>query len=883
MLRAEAPPLADHTEADEMPPRQANTEPIPGYRLLEPLGRGGFGEVWKCEAPGGLAKAMKFVRGQAHALDHDAPAEEELRAIERVKAIRHPFILSMERVERIGFELVIVLELADHSLADLFQTERQSGKPGIPRDPLLGYLREAAEALDVMNARYGLQHLDIKPQNLFLVSNHIKVGDFGLVNSLPGGAACAEGGLADPSPRLGAITPLYASPEVFQGTLSRHSDQYSLAVVYKELLTGTVPFSGKNARQLLIQHTQVEPDLSALPEGDRPVVARALAKDPQQRFPSCSDFIHALIAGQTEVVSATVPAEPPAGAAPAHADTKRNRPARTVTTRRLAARPPVLGPNGTGWTIGDLINRTPHTEAWHATAPDGTPRMLKVLFGFRAPAQEAGARLMALRHRILPVVEVLQSVPGRLVLAVPPAEGSLRDCLLASQAQGFPGIPRAALLADLRTATEALQALHRQYGLLHLALNPRNLLLYGDRLLLADFGLAELLWSSARSTVAQLNARYAAPELSSPGPLSPAADQYSLALIYHELLTGRLPAPSSRDRVAGSALGFPALEGLPEGDRALVARALDPQPQKRWDSALDFLGALEAAAEPGSQAPHRAGRVATLSEFLRRRTGADPGAGVLQTRFGTSLAADIIRERLEGFRAQWKGRVTSAEENQLVFRMQTPTSFWQRWIGRQPALEISVSLAAPQQPTLIIGQPCTEVHVDIRPGDCGCDQSAELLKVIGPLLVESVRTHLQVNPRGRLEERLTWQHSLQVVPLLPDGTHGTPIECQGKDISLNGIGFYLPGELPGTELLLHLPQTPQTPALSVPASVVRSQPCGDGWLEVGAILLHAQKDAAAHIPRGCPASNPPATKEGIPARRASEGHTSPPLVRPARP
>jgi len=110
--------------------------------------------------------------------------------------------------------------------------------------------------------------LDIKPQNLFLVSNHVKVGDFGLVNSLPG----TNG--RGPALQLGAITPVYASPEVFQGSLSRHSDQYSLALVYQELLTGELPYAGKNARQLLMQHLQGEPNLAPLPEADRPAVAR---------------------------------------------------------------------------------------------------------------------------------------------------------------------------------------------------------------------------------------------------------------------------------------------------------------------------------------------------------------------------------------------------------------------------------------------------------------------------------------------------------------------------------------------------------------------------------------------------------------------------------
>ena len=65
--------------------REPDQEPVPGYRLIEPIGTGGFGEVWKCTAPGGLEKAIKFVYGNLQALDgDDARAVQEMKALERV-------------------------------------------------------------------------------------------------------------------------------------------------------------------------------------------------------------------------------------------------------------------------------------------------------------------------------------------------------------------------------------------------------------------------------------------------------------------------------------------------------------------------------------------------------------------------------------------------------------------------------------------------------------------------------------------------------------------------------------------------------------------------------------------------------------------------------
>jgi serine/threonine protein kinase len=260
-------------------------EPIPGYRLIERLGGGGFGEVWKAEAPGGLFKAIKFVYGELDAAGGESErAEQELKAIKRVQTVRHPYILSLERYDIIDGQLIIVMELADRNLWDRFKECRSQGLPGIPRDELLGYMTESAEALDLMNGTYQLQHLDIKPQNLFLVHNHVKVADFGLVKDLEGMAASVTGG----------VTPVYAAPETFDGWVSRFSDQYSLAIVYQELLTGLRPFPGTNVRQLVMQHLQGTPNLSSLPAAEQPIIGRALAKNPDERHPCCLDMVRAL-------------------------------------------------------------------------------------------------------------------------------------------------------------------------------------------------------------------------------------------------------------------------------------------------------------------------------------------------------------------------------------------------------------------------------------------------------------------------------------------------------------------------------------------------------------------------------------------------------------
>jgi serine/threonine protein kinase len=573
--------------------KTTNTEPLPGYRLLEPLGSGGFGEVWKCEAPGGLFKAIKFVSGRTdHLAESGSRAEKELRALERVKTIRHPFLLAMDRVEVIDEDLLIVMELADRSLHGLLQVYRGQGQAGIPKAELVSYLREAAEALDVMNQEHRLLHLDIKPRNLFLVGQHVKVGDFGLVNSLSD--LQADG-------HFGAITPLYAAPELFLGKITPFCDQYSLAITYHELLTGTLPFSGKSFRQLALQYVQGEPDLGPLPEADRPAVSRALSKEAGQRFPTCLAFVRAL--------EAAPPAPPPARTPSTRHDICLGELEKTpeVSPNKVppppAPRPAAPAPADNfipGHKPLERVGTLPVGEVWKALTARGEPRLVKLVPVpdlTDDPENDPLTLLRAVRHDRLMPLEVIGYGEGRVALVNHPGDGSLADRLKESQRTDLSGIPRGELLGHLRQAAEALDALQQRYSLRHLALNPRQLVLRDGGLRILDFGLAELLWLRAGFELAELNTRYATPELFS-RQTSRASDQYSLALIYQELLTGVHPYRNlnQRQMAAARLRGNPDVGLLPAPDRPVVLRALQLDPDLRFPTCTDFVAALEAVS-----------------------------------------------------------------------------------------------------------------------------------------------------------------------------------------------------------------------------------------------------------------------------------------------
>ena len=894
--------------------REAGAQPIVGYRLIEPLGQGGFGEVWKCEAPGGLFKAIKFVDD----IDElGGAASQERKALQLIKTLRHPFILSLDRIEVVDDVLVIVMELADKSLHGLLGDYQSQNRAGIPREELLGYLLEAAEALDWMNFGHALQHLDIKPHNLFLISNHLKVADFGLVDRLSDAARSRH------SMRQGGMTPMYAAPELLSGTVSRHCDQYSLAIIYQQLLTGTLPFWSKNLFDIMIMHKTAEPTLTPLPKADRPVVARALSKCAADRFPSCLDFLQALVCGGESSAKIDLPRRASAvkklmsALHPEEKPTKSFRRAAAVT--EPTPRPPippsmVRGPAPVGpQKVRESTAPTPHRvslpgyrflhrvsgnslgDVWAIVDELDRPRRAFCLNGFVERDATLLERLRSFNHRGLSPTEAAWSACGRLVLVAEVLPASLRDRLETCQKQGLPGIPREELLGYLRFAAETLDTLHERHGLSHLGLNPSTLVIGAETIQITDFGLVPLIWLPTGQSGAALNGRYAAPELSvRPEPTSEpalfrkvdsASDQYSLALIYTEMLSG-IPPRSPRSgsgvhRKVGRAdpriTPTPGqlrvdMDWLPACDRDILLRALCDDPAQRFDSCAALIEALEATASKNPRREYLYRRLPPVIPFTclegepPPRDMVFPPANQLAIELATphlsaigpsrtilgpqnvrytlqtsdvweckcpmQYFASILPLKVDGFRCEWQARMVHSKGDSFLLHMELPP----RGLGGEPAnaLPLGVSFELDVQAASGSMKHFAEARMRVHPAEAGDERVARLLPQLAPSLFDSMRCYLQASPEQRSEDRWHCPQPLHVYPVLPDLEVDEILDGISRNISLRGVGFRV-AKLPRAEMVyLHWHKSATASPYAVLARILRVQAMAGGGFEVGA-------------------------------------------------
>ncbi len=837
--------------------RCAGQTPIPGYELVEPLGRGGFGEVWKCKAPGGFFKAIKFVFGQMDGIGRDAVfATQEWQALEHIKNIRHPYILSTERVEVVEGTLLIVMELADRSLFDLFQECKAQRKPGIPRSELLDYLLEAAEALDLMSFQHGLQHLDIKPQNLFLVSHHVKVADFGLVNRLSHQKKDGEEEEREDCP---GVTPTYAAPETLQGKVCRQSDQYSLAIVYQELLTGTLPFKGRTSRQLFLQHLQAQPDLSPLPAEDRAHVARAMSKDPAERFPSCQDFLRALfLSGPSED---QVP-DWKKGKSSFLRRLKAN--SKITTTQDVSPETP--GPIETmpppeaqqagegvrlfslaGYSYAHQIGQTALGELWLIRNATGEEKVAYHLHGFsvedKAEQIKALSYLQSFQHPALLRFEIAELTPYRIILVLDPWEKTLVDyCRNAD-------VLTNQVLPYLAETAAALDELVVRANLFHLSLNPANIIIGLDGVQLRDFGLVPLLYQPSKDALANLNPGFASPELGGSRPSS-ASDQYSLASVYAALRSGRIGAKERAHGPAKKPTSFTVdLSQFKAPERKVLVQALDQDPRRRFDSCSEFMQALDQARGGVVSASTSANALWSTQEgFLRalcswvqdkeKKCGGGYEVladGSLQQTCAVQLLPGTATLWLCVFVQEWNVSVEHTSEQEYVLFLPATRSFWQKMSRKVMGLRIRLQFKLPEKnkPGL------AELTTTITPIGIGRRLMELFHRSSGPDILESVRKCLNAVPERRGAARFPLTMPIHVRHRA-SGQRPAEFECKTKDVSQTGIGLLSPAPMETGEVrvVLRLPGTDaEAPPIVLRANVKRCQPLNNGWYEIGASFM----------------------------------------------
>ena len=288
---------------------QPGTE-LGGYRILDIVGIGGMAIVYRAEQLTlNRAVALKVLSPE---LSRDPVFQERFRREgKHVAALEHPNIIPIYDAAESNGRLYLTMRLVDgETLA------QRMADGGLSLDRTLAILTPIADALDAAHLA-SVIHRDVKPQNILLTArDHPFLADFGVAKSSSGQGLTASGSF------LGSVS--YASPEQIRGEpLTGASDVYSLTAVLYQCLSGEVPYPRDTDASVMLAHLSAPPP--ALPEAAGPlraVIARGMAKAPEERYPTAGALLHAAAEALTalpDVSHTAVPAFPaaPRPAAPA--------------------------------------------------------------------------------------------------------------------------------------------------------------------------------------------------------------------------------------------------------------------------------------------------------------------------------------------------------------------------------------------------------------------------------------------------------------------------------------------------------------------------------------------------------------------------------------
>lgn len=268
-----------------------------GYRILEEVGRGASGIVYKASDAGrNRTVAVKAIRQEPR----QQLSPEAVAGLREAKGLSHPNIAAL-------YDVLLDKEQASEQVYSVYEyvaglsLETMLRRLALPEKPvLLRCFEQVADALDYGDTR-GIVHRDVRPSNILITTDEpvmAKVTDFG-ISRIAAHEMTSGGGM------LG--TPFYLSPEEIQGTaVDGRSDQFSLAVVVYEVLTGAKPFTADNLPGIFFQICKQSAKPAHEANGSltaevSAVLERALAKTPAQRYASCADFVGALETALREI------------------------------------------------------------------------------------------------------------------------------------------------------------------------------------------------------------------------------------------------------------------------------------------------------------------------------------------------------------------------------------------------------------------------------------------------------------------------------------------------------------------------------------------------------------------------------------------------------
>lgn len=291
---------------------RSGERPLPGYTLKRGVGQGGFGEVYFAVSDSGKEVALKLLRGST---------DVELRGVANCLNLKHPNLVHIYdlKTDAHGDKWLVMEYVLGESLAQVIDRH----PAGLPV-PLAGdWFQHLARAVGYLHD-HGVVHRDLKPANVFIEHGSLKVGDYGLCKSMS----------ATHRPQTRTVgTVHYMAPEIASGNYTKSIDIYACGVMLHEMLTGKLIFDGESDGEILMKHLTGTPDVAAAPEAFRPILIKALDKNPLKRYGSMVEFARAVegvVTGPPPLPASVPPPLPVSAPPPAPAPVPAPEPAKPV-------------------------------------------------------------------------------------------------------------------------------------------------------------------------------------------------------------------------------------------------------------------------------------------------------------------------------------------------------------------------------------------------------------------------------------------------------------------------------------------------------------------------------------------------------------------------